>query len=146
MREMDSFSYAMGVIDAFNEVVRAGVKKLALAHPVRDRQLREELAQAAESICAQYGTRLYREDDPLLTDLFPVSLNRGTYNILFYQNEEVLSEYLELKQRKKQLQEEGRYAGQERKEIARSFGHLLSYTDEAIERLIAGNHEKEAFS
>lgn len=146
MREMDSFSYAMGVIDAFNEVVRAGVKKLALAHPVKDRQLREELAQAAEGICAQYGTKFYKEDDPLLTDLFPVSLNRGTYNILFYQSEEVLAEYLELKQRKEQLQEEGRYAGQERREIARAFGHLLSYTDEAIERLIACNHEKESFS
>ncbi len=143
MREMDSFSYAMGVIDAFNEVVRAGVKKLALAHPVKDRQLRDELAQAAEEICAQYGTMLYSEDDPLLTDLFPISLNQGTYNILFYQKEEVLAEYLEIKQRKKQLQVEGRYTGQERKEIARAFGYLLSYTDEAIERLIAGNHEKE---
>lgn len=143
MREMDSFSYAMGVIDAFNEVVRAGVKKLALAHPVKDRKLRDELAQAAEGICAQYGTKLYKEDDPLLTDLFPISLNRGTYNILFYQRDEVLAEYLELKQRKRQLQAEGRYAGQERREIARAFGHLLSYTDEAIERLIEDNREKE---
>lgn len=143
MREIDSFSYAMGVIDAFNEVVRSGVKSLALAHPVKDRQLREELAQAAQEICAQYGTKLYKEDDPLLTDLFPLSLNQGTYNILFYQKEEVLAEYLALKQKKKTLQAEGRYAGQERKEIARLFGHLLSYTDEAIERLIAGNHEKE---
>ena len=107
MREIDSFSYAMGVIDAFNEVVRSGVKSLALAHPVKDRQLREELAQAAQEICAQYGTKLYKEDDPLLTDLFPLSLNQGTYNILFYQKEEVLAEYLALKQKKRRCRQRG---------------------------------------
>ena len=33
MKEMDKYSYQCGVIDAFNEVVRAGVKRLTLAHP-----------------------------------------------------------------------------------------------------------------
>ena len=30
---LDSFSYQCGVIDAFNEVVKAGVKRIALSHP-----------------------------------------------------------------------------------------------------------------
>ena len=31
--ELDWFSYRCGVIDCFNEMVRAGLKPMALAHP-----------------------------------------------------------------------------------------------------------------
>ena len=34
MKKLDRYSYQCGVIDAFNEVVRAGVKRIALSHPV----------------------------------------------------------------------------------------------------------------
>ncbi len=142
-RNIDGFSYALGVVDAFNEVVRSGVKKLALAHPMRERAQRDELAEAAREICRAYGTKLYLEDDPLLTDLFPVSLNKGTYNILFYGQEQVLETYLALKQRKMELVAAGRYQGEQRREVAKTFGQLLCYSEEAIERLIAQNQEKE---
>ena len=142
-RKLDEFSYALGVIDAFNEVVRGGVKKLALAHPVREKMQRDKLAEAAEEICKSYGTKLYLEEEPLLTDLFPLSLNNGTYNILFYQKEEVLEAYLGLKKSKAELEASGRYRGAERRAIAEKFGRLLSYSEEAIERLIAENAEKE---
>lgn len=41
MKDLDSldlFSYQCGVIDAFNEVVKAGVKRIALSHPVSTRE------------------------------------------------------------------------------------------------------------
>ena len=34
MRNIDSYSYQCGVIDCFNEMVYAGVKSLALSHPM----------------------------------------------------------------------------------------------------------------
>ena len=33
MNQIDHFSYELGAADCFCEMVRAGVKKLALAHP-----------------------------------------------------------------------------------------------------------------
>lgn len=43
MKELDGYSYQCGVIDAFNEVVRAGVKRIALSHPVDSREEAMEL-------------------------------------------------------------------------------------------------------
>ena len=34
----------------------------------------------------------FPEDEPLLTDLFPLSLNRGKYNILYYADPAVLEQ------------------------------------------------------
>lgn len=143
MKELDRFSYACGVIDAFCEVVRAGIKRMALAHPCRSRQERDSYLPFAEKICEQYGIRYYVEDEPLLTDLFPVTLNRGTYNLIFYKNEADLKEYLALKAHKARLCAAGEYRDEARREIAEDFGRLLSYTDEAVSRLIGENKEKE---
>ena len=34
MQNIDPYSYQCGVIDCFNEMVRSGVKALALSHPM----------------------------------------------------------------------------------------------------------------
>lgn len=88
---------------------------------------------------------MYIENDSLLTDLFPLSLNKDKYNLVFAYNPTDLDLYVELHQRKKKLLEQGLYVGFARKQIAVDFGHLLSYSDEAIERLISANTEKEVF-
>lgn len=146
MKDLDSldlFSYQCGVIDAFNEVVKAGVKRIALSHPVSTREEALSLVPFSEKICAQYGNHFYFDENPLLTDLFPISLNKGKFNIIYYRKEEDIQLYLSLKEKKKQLIESGNYHGQSRKEIAVTFGQLLSYSDEAIERYLAENKEKE---
>lgn len=101
------------------------------------------LVPFSEKICAQYGNHFYFDESPLLTDLFPISLNKGKFNIIYYRKEEDIQLYLSLKEKKKQLIESGNYHGQARKEIAVTFGQLLSYSDEAIERYLAENKEKE---
>ena len=143
MRKIDSFSYACGARDCFNEFVNAGVKKLALGHPTADRALRDEYIAVAEEICQKYGTKYYVEDASLLTDLFPLSLNQDKYNLVFYKEDAVLQAYLSLKERKARLVEQKAYCGEERRAIAVEFGRLLSYTEEAIARLIDANGEKE---
>ena len=143
MKEMDKYSYQCGVMDAFNEVVRAGVKRLALAHPCDTREERDSYLDYAQQLCEKYGNHMYVENDSLLTDLFPISMNKDKFNIVFARDPKDLELYVELHVRKQKLIEQGKYHGAARKEIAVECGHLLSYTDEAIERLIATNTELE---
>ena len=96
-----------------------------------------------QELAAQYGTPLYIEDTPLLTDLFPLSLNQGKFNILFYRAGHILDQYLRLKERKANLVAERAYFGGNRSQLAWEYGRLLSYPDEAIRRLISDNPEKE---
>ena len=100
---LDSFSYQCGVIDAFNEVVKAGVKRIALSHPTDTLAECQALIPFSEQICRQYGNHFYVEEEPLLTDLFPVSINRGKFNILYYRDERDIQLYLSLKEEKKRL-------------------------------------------
>lgn len=142
MKKLDGYSYQCGVIDAFNEVVRAGVKRIALSHPADSREEAMELIPFSQQICQQYGNHFYLEESPLLTDLFPISLNKGKYNIIYYRQEDI-RQYLALKKRKQQLLEQQAYQGEARRQIAVEYGKLLSYSPETIERYLAQNEEKE---
>ena len=143
MKLIDPYSYRCGVIDCFNEMIRAGLKKIALSHPADSAAQRDQLLPYSREICRKYGTKFYVEDEPLLTDLFPISLNRGKYNIIYYKNEENIKEYLDIKAEKQKLLTKDSYCGKARVEIAYRFGKLLSYPDEGILRLIRENHELE---
>lgn len=144
MRQIDKFSYKLGAADCFCEMVRAGVKQISLAHPCDSREERDSFLPEFEKLCEEYGVKMYCEDEGFLTDLFPVSLNKNRYNVIFYREDAVLREYLDLKEEKAKAQQTGAYTPEKRHDIAYRYGKLLSYTDEAIERLIAGNGEKEA--
>ena len=116
--EINKYSYKLGAADCFCEMVRAGVKKLALAHPCATREERDSFLPDFRALCAEYGVRMYAEDDGLITDLFPVSMNKGKYNVIFYQEEEVLQAYLNLKEEKRRAQAEGTYTKEKRQDIA----------------------------
>ena len=143
MRSIDHFSYKLGAADCFCEMVRAGVKALALAHPCPTREERDEYLPYFQELCQKYGVKLYVEDVPLLTDLFPLSMNQGKYNALFYQEDSAIQEYLALKAEKQAAVEAGAYTPEKRRDIAWRYGRLLSYTDEGIQRLLESNTEKE---
>lgn len=143
MQSIDSYSYQCGFIDCVNEMIQAGVKALALSRPMDSREERDALVPFARESCRRWGNRLYIEDEPLLTDLFPVSTNQNRHNILLYRADHVLEQYLRLKDRKRALLEEKAYFGGNRAQIAWEFGRLLSYPEEDIRRLIARNPEKE---
>ncbi|WP_462398157.1 hypothetical protein, partial [Hungatella hathewayi] len=127
-REIDRYSYHLGAMDSFCEMVAAGVKKLAMSHPCATKEERDSFLPEVKRICDSYGILFYPEDEAFLTDLFPEELNRGTYNYLFYSTNEVLEAYLGLKEEQKQLMEDGTYTRQQSYETARQFGRLLSYT------------------
>ena len=143
-REIDRYSYHLGAMDSFCEMVAAGVKKLAMSHPCATKEERDLFLPEVKRICDSYGIRFYPEDEAFLTDLFPEELNRGTYNYLFYSVDEVLESYLDLKEEQKRLMENGTYTRQQSYETARKFGQLLSYTEEGTRRLIEKTEKQKA--
>lgn len=143
MREIDTFSRVVGAMLTFNEMIKCGCKHIALGIPTPNPQERDEYMEHAVMICKAAGTKCCPENGGLITDLFPVSMNKGKYNILFYEEDVYRDLYFSIKERKQRLVDENRYSGKERIMIAYEFGRLLSYTDAAIKRMIAENHELE---
>ena len=136
-----NYDYNLGVIDAFNEVIKAGVKNLALSHP-NTYEDTLTLLPSVKEITNQYGTKYEIEPNLLITDLFPYSANKGKTVILFWKNDEIINKYHALKIQKEIALNQGTY-NKVRYQIAYDFGKLLSYSDEAIENYIKNNNEKE---
>lgn len=136
-REIDQRSFTLGGLSTFAEMVRVGVKTLALSAAVRPTEM-DLLLEDAEWIAREEGVLLYREADLIVTDLFPADVAKGKHVLLIYKGA-TLEEYLALKQRRSELVEAGSYAGEARRNIARQFGRLLSYPDTVIEELINKN-------
>lgn len=143
MKPIDTFSYELGAADCFCEMVRAGVKRLALAHPCDSPQERDQYLPYFEELCRKYGVKLYVEDEAFLTDLFPLSLNQGKYNALFYQEGSALQEYLALKGEKKAALAQGTY-DQARRDIAWRFGTLPAYHRKGAGRALLAWAERYA--
>ncbi|WP_041138030.1 hypothetical protein [Beduini massiliensis] len=144
MYKIDSFSYQCGIMDCFNEMVKAGLKPMALAHPFKTPQEREVFIPFVNQITKQYENYYYLDNDPLITDLFAASLNLNTYNIIFYRDEAAIEKYKELKEAKKQAIANKHYQ-EVRENIAYKFGRLLGYPDSHIQRYIENNNEKEEY-
>ena len=145
VRAVDPYSYNLGVMDCFCEMVGAGVKRLAMSHPFGTREERDSYLEEVRGFCRKYGISFYTEDEAFLTDLFPERLNKGTYNFLFFAEDKVLDAYLALKEEQRTLLGNGGYTKQKSYELAQEFGRLLSYTENGIERLIRkAAEEREA--
>ncbi len=142
MKQIEEYSYQCGVMDCFSEMVKAGLKRIALSHPSSTKEIRDQYIPFAENICDKYQIHYYLDDDPLITDLFPASMNQNTYNIIFYKDENDIEEYRTLKKLKVKVIENKEYE-KYRYEIAYRFGKLLSYSDETIQNYIQNNDEKE---
>ncbi len=140
--KIDKLSYHLGAADCFCEMVRAGVKRIALSHLCDTKEERDSFWPEFDKLCEKYGVHYYVEDEAFLTDLFPLSLNQGKFNVIFYQDGAAFQEYLGLKAEKEKAITAGNY-NDCRKDIARRYGKLLSYTDEGIKRLLDANSETE---
>ncbi|MDE0286044.1 MAG: hypothetical protein OXI88_11570 [Gammaproteobacteria bacterium] len=136
-REIDQRSFTLGGLSTFAEMVRVGVKTLALSAAVTPEEM-DDLVEDTERIAREEGVMLYRETDLIVTDLFPADVAAGKHVLLIYQGV-TLDDYLALKQKKSELVASGSYAGEARRGIARQFGELLSYPDTVIEELIDKN-------
>lgn len=141
---IDDFSYQLGVMDAFCEMVHAQVKPLALSHPFHSVEIMESFRPYAEKLAVQYGIGCFAEKESLITDLFPCALNQGKCNLIFYHDHNVYEQYMALKRQKAELVQNCRYQGEPRKQLACAYGALLGYDTAACEAKIAANHDKES--
>lgn len=131
---IDQRSFRLGGIASFAEMVRVGVKTLALSAAVSPEEM-DALVDDARRIASEEQVMIYREADLIVTDLFPADVAVGKHVLLIYKGT-TLDDYLALKQQKADWLKSGHYQGESRKEIARKFGKLLSYPDSIIENKI----------
>ena len=136
-RQIDQRSYTLGGLSTFAEMVRVGVKTLALSAAVTPGEM-DDLLDDAQRIAEEEEVLLYRETDLIVTDLFPADVAVGKHVLLIYQGG-TLDAYLALKQGKAELEAAGSYTGKARRDVARQFGRLLSYPEAVIEELITNN-------
>ncbi len=137
-KPIDQRSYRLGGVGSFSEMVGVGVKTLALSAAMAPADM-DELEADIRRIAEEAGIQAYRESDLIVTDLFPADIAKGMDVMLLYKGS-TLDEYLALKSKKNELIKAGKYSGEERKNIAREFGRMLSYPPANIEEKIRRNH------
>ena len=131
---IDQRSYNLGIMGGFAEVVRLGVKKLALSEVMSPEEM-DGVMEDAEIIAKRNEVLLWRETDFLVTDLFPANVAEGKHVLLIYTGD-TLDEYLAIKSDKVALIASNQYSGQARIDIARRFGRLLSYPEAIIDDML----------
>ena len=134
---IDRYSYNLGGLNVWLEVIAIGIKKMALSSAVSPQEM-DGLEAKARSMAEEADVKLYREADFIVTDLFPRSATQGKHVLIVYRGS-TLDEYMALKARKTALVEAGEYAGKARLEIAWDLGKLLSYPDARIRELLGSN-------
>ena len=131
---IDDRSYQLGIMGGFAEVVRLGVKTLALSEVMSPEEMDDVMDDAA-IIAERNKVEMWRETDFLVTDLYPADVAEGKHVLLIYTGD-TLNKYLAIKADKAALIEAGKYQGAAREEIARRFGRLLSYPEAVIDDLL----------
>ena len=135
--DIDQRSYNLGGIGAFGEMVNIGVKKMALSAALPPEDM-DALIEEATRVAKRNNVEIYRENDFLVTDLFPASITNGKHVLVIYKGE-TKQKYLDLKNRKSRLVASNQYTDQAREEIARRLGVMLSYPEWKINELISHN-------
>ena len=134
MPKIDQRSYNLGVMGGFAEVVKLGVKQLALSEVMSPEEM-DDIMDDALVVAKRNGVEMWRETDFLVTDLYPADVAEGKHVLLIYKGD-TLDQYLALKADKAALVAAGEYDGKAREEIARRFGRLLSYPESVIDDLL----------
>ncbi|MEM9329092.1 MAG: VOC family protein [Bacteroidota bacterium] len=127
----------LGNVSAFAEMVAADVKRLALS-PLFSSEELDRLYPQIQEIAAKYDVATFRENDLIKTDLFPEDVAEGKEVVVTFKPP-TLQAYLQLKRDKEALVNDDEYKGEARREIARRFGRLLSYSPQKINQLLASN-------
>jgi hypothetical protein len=134
--EIDRLSFQLGMINCFVEMVACGVKDLAISPPLFPKDY-SSIEESSEKIVRSFGIKSYLEKSLLVTDLQSADFTEGKWSILYYKDEAMLREYLDLKALQKDLVRDKKYDHKARKNISRKFMRLLSYPDEKIEEKLS---------
>jgi hypothetical protein len=135
--DIDHFSFQLGMINCFAEMVACGVKSLAISPPLSPTQY-ETIAPYSEKIVKGFGIESYLENSLMVTILQSPEFTQNKCSILYYKNKTTLDAYLELKERQSRLIESDRYDARAQKEISVAFMELLSYPPGVIKSKLSG--------
>ena len=135
-QKIDEFSYKVGMINCFVEMVACGVKKLAISSPLTPVEY-EQIKAASDKIVNGFKVKSHLEKSIIITALAPEEFTKGTWSILYYKNDDVLESYLGIKKRIENLKMQGKYDKGAYENISREFMRLLSYSDDVIEEKIS---------
>jgi len=133
--KLDRRSYNLGMIYAFAEVVGSGVKRLGLSPALTEEEYMDVIDDI-RLIAGEYGVTLHTDREFLETLLFNPMYTRGKIVIHLADSRETVDEYLRLKEWQRRLEESGELTRVKEEEISRRLGALLSYSEEAVERLL----------
>lgn len=131
--EQRNFEKESGQIESFAEMVKSGVKPLALGPAMTTAELNLFMPEV-ERISQKYGVSFYRETALVQTDLFPASSTEGKEVVLLYKGN-TLKAYEDLKQELAKVN----LTAERKRELSRRFGRLLGYPTERINDLLAEN-------
>ena len=134
--EIDSFSFMLGMINCFVEMVACGVKRLALSPPLSPEDY-ELLGTISAEIADRSGVHWHLEHSLMVTDLQTPEFTKGKFTVLYFKVPETLEAYFRLKHRKSELEAAGRCDPEQRRQISREFMRLLSYPEDVIEEKLA---------
>lgn len=129
--KIDNRSFELGMINCFVEMVACGVKKLALSPPLEPATC-AAVKKASDRMVEGFGIKSYLEQSLLVTDLQSADFTRGKWSILYYRDDITIHRYLDLKRKKKELEDSGRFDIKSAKEISMDFMRLLSYPEDVI--------------
>jgi hypothetical protein len=142
--KIDRLSFQLGMINCFAEMVANGVKSLAISPPLLPEDY-EAIKEASDKIVKAFGIKSYLEKSLLVTDLQSEDFTSGRWAILYFEEDEVIRKYMDLKEKKSELEKDGRYDHEARKQISREFMRLLSYPDDKIEQILSRPAPKSPF-
>lgn len=135
--DIDKYSYNLGVIGAFSELVNSGTKQLALSATLTSEEM-DAFIDDAEKVASKHDVSIYRESDLIVTNLFPADIAKDLDVLLLFQGT-TLDEYLALKAEKAKQERIGAYTMEAQADISRRFGRMLSYSPRKINTLISQN-------
>ena len=129
----ENMDFRNGVNDAFCEIVKAGVKKLALSHATDDEDVFSKEFHSAYQCVNKYGISMYVEEDLIETLLFDIS---GCKVIIFYLDKQDIEDYKTLKYNIRNNKEP---SIEDKIAYAKELGRLLSYSPKRIDEMIKNN-------
>lgn len=124
--------YHVGAVSGLTETIKYDLKKIGLSAPM-DKETIDTYESIFKHAIERQGAKYYREPDFLVTDMFPEERTKGKTLLVIYKHDQVLKDYLAVKEYKQKIIDEGKYDLAARREIATRFGKLLSYHDDQIE-------------
>jgi catechol 2,3-dioxygenase-like lactoylglutathione lyase family enzyme len=137
--EKVEFQKESGSLEVFMEMVQAGVKPIALSHPMSSVEAQLFLPEA-KRLSEKYEVEFFRESALIDTDLFNDSVMIGKEVLVIYKGNS-LAVYEMLKSQAAELTKTGEYFGAKKEAVSRAFGRLLGYPTSRINDLLAENSD-----